>query len=55
MFLLDVSLVIVELMLDIGLVIALEGAKILVTKTLGVVRCFVTCADLPKSRDRIIV
>ena len=55
MFLLDVSLVIVELMLDIGLVIALEGAKILVTKTLGVVRCFVTCVDLPKRRNRVIV
>ena len=45
MFFLYVSLVIVELMLDIGLVIVLEG-----TKTLGVVRCFVTCVDLPKRK-----
>ena len=45
-FLLDVSLVIVELMLHIGLVIVLEGMK-----TLGVVRCFVTCVDLPKRRN----
>ena len=36
MFLLDVSLVIVELILDIILVIVLEGTKILWTKTLGV-------------------
>ena len=46
-FLLDVSLVIVELVLDIGLVIVLEGTKTLGTKTLVIVRCFVTCADLP--------
>ena len=46
-FFLDVSLVIVELVLDIDLVIVLEGTKSLGTKTLGIVRCFVTCVDLP--------
>ena len=46
-FLLDVSLVIVELVLDIGLVIVLEG-----TKTLGIVRCFVSCVDLPEKKKK---
>ena len=54
-FLLEVSLVIVELMLDIGLVIMLEETKSIGTKTLGVVRYFVTCIDLPKRKNRIIV
>ena len=54
MFLLNVSLVIVELILDIVLVIVLEGTKSLGTKTLGCVWCFVTCVDLPKRRNRII-
>ena len=43
-------MVIVELMLDIGLVIVLEGTKSLGTKTFGVVRCFVTYVDLPKKK-----
>ena len=47
MFFLYVSLVIVELMLNIGLVIIHEGVKSLGTKTLGTVQCFVTCDDLP--------
>ena len=47
MFFLYVSLVIFELMLNIALVIVLEGTKSLPTKTLGVVRCFVRCVDLP--------
>ena len=54
MFLLDLSLVIAELMLDIGLVIVLEGTESLGTKTLRVVRCFITCVDLPKRRNKII-
>ena len=53
-FLLDVSLVIVELMLDIGLVVVLEGMKSLGTETLGIVRCVIACVDLPKRRNRII-
>ena len=52
--LLYVTLVIAVLMLDIGLLIVLEGMKSLGTKTLGVVRCFVTCVDLPKRKNRII-
>ena len=47
MFFLYVSLVIVELMLNIGLVIIHEGVKSLGTKTLGTVQCFVTCDDFP--------
>ena len=54
MFLLDVFLVIVELMLDIGFVIVIEGTEGFGTETLEIVRCFVMCVDLPKRRNRII-
>ena len=46
-FFLDVSLGIVEVMLQIGFVIVLEGTESLGMKTFGIVRYFVTYVDLP--------
>ena len=43
------------LVLDIGLIIILEGTKSRERKTLEIVQCFVTCIDLPRRRNRIIL
>ena len=54
MFLLDVFLITAARLLDMYLVIVFDGTKSIGTKTLGVVRCFVMCVNLPKRRNIII-